>query len=147
MTTEPGMTTAPRPVINNLNRPFWEGAERGKLVLPHCVRTGAAFWPPGPISPFAENSTVEWREVPKEGRVRAVAVYHRSFLKAFEALVPYGIAQVEIVDGVRLNAHVSDAGSASAWKPGDVVALEFRPLIEDGVPVLSVSDRKRVSDG
>ena len=31
------------PVINMLNAPFWEGARKGRLMLPYCEVTGRAF--------------------------------------------------------------------------------------------------------
>jgi len=126
-----------QPIMNELNAPFWEAARSGDLKLPHCGVTGRAFWPPSPISPYDENAVVEWRIVAPRGVVRALCVYRRVFLKAFEPLAPFAIALVEIDGGARLQAHVSDP---HALRAGDGVRLGFRVLVDGGSPAL-VADR------
>jgi uncharacterized OB-fold protein len=124
------------PLINTLNAPFWEGARAGRLMLPHCEATNRAFWPPSPVSPYRAGAAIVWREVRPQGAVTALAIYRRVFLKAFEPLTPYGIAMVEVEEGVRLQAHVSNPASLSA---GDQAALSFRVLIAGNEPVLVAS--------
>lgn len=125
-----------RPIVNELNAPFWEGARAGELKLPHCTRTGRAFWPPSPLSPFAENAQVEWRSVAPRGVVRALCVYRRVFLKEFEPLAPFGVALVELDGGVRLQAHVPEPFGERPLRAGDAVSLSFRVLVEGGAPAL-----------
>lgn len=122
-----------QPIINELNAPFWQAARCGDLSVPHCSATGRPFWPPSPISPYAEGSDVEWRNVAQCGVVRASCIYRRVFLKAFEPLAPYAIVLVELEGGARLHAHVSDPQSVRA---GDRVKLGFRVLVEGGSPAL-----------
>jgi uncharacterized OB-fold protein len=123
------------PVVNDLNRPFWDGAARGKLVLPHCANTGRAFWPPGPISPFADGGPVVWRTTSAGGRIDTIVIYRRVFQKALADIMPYGVAQVRLDAGPSLLAHVRDADGIV---PGDRVALRFEPLIPGGpaVPIV-----------
>lgn len=125
-----------QPIVNDLNAPFWAAARAGELKLPYCVRTGRAFWPPSPLSPYAEDAEVEWRRVARRGVVRALCIYRRVFLKAFEPLAPFGIALVETENGVRLQAHVSKPLGERPLQAGDAVMLGFRVLIEGGEPVL-----------
>ncbi|WP_313807460.1 zinc ribbon domain-containing protein [Sphingobium sp.] len=122
------------PVVNALNRPFWDGADEGRLVLPHCVGSGRTFWPPSPASPFT-GGAVDWRAVEPLGRVVTVVTYQRAFQQAFARLIPYAVAQVDVA-GVRLQVHVP-AGVAVA--AGDEVEIGFRRLSEDGraMPVIS----------
>lgn len=134
------MSDLPPPVINALNAPFWEAAKSGRFSLPYCVTSNRTFWPPSPVSPFVDGGAVAWREIAAEGMVRALAVYQRVFLKAFEAITPFAIALVEVADGARLQAHVS---GGAALAPGDVAALRFAPLVEGGPPVL-IADAKRL---
>jgi uncharacterized OB-fold protein len=123
------------PLINRLNAPFWAGAEDGRLMLPYCTATSRAFWPPSPISPFAEGGAVEWREVEPVGEVKATAAYRRVFHQAFAPLMPFAIALVELDAGPRLQAHVPRADDAGAPKAGDRVTLVFRRILPDGPPV------------
>jgi uncharacterized OB-fold protein len=124
------------PIINALNRPFWDGAAEGRLYLPHCVETDAAFWPPSPFSPFAGGLNVEWREVAPEGRVLASVTYRRAFQKAFADLLPYAIAMVALDCGPRMQVHIEQPDAAQSPQAGSRVRLMFKVLLHDGLPLL-----------
>lgn len=121
------------PIINALNRPFWDGAAQGRLMLPHCVTTEAAFWPPAPFSPFPAGRAIEWREVEAVGTVLSSVVYRRPFQRAFAALIPYGIAMVALDCGPRLQVHVRAPDSPGAPSAGSRVALRFEALLDRGL--------------
>ena len=127
------------PIINELNAPFWTAAEEGRLVLPLCLTTGRAFWPPSPISPFVSSGATGWSPARGEGVLRALAIYRRVFQKAFEPLTPYGVGLVELDEGPRLHAFVPTQGGADEPKPGDRVRLSFTRLLPNGpkVPALT----------
>ncbi len=124
------------PIVNDLNRPFWAAASEGRLMLPHCVATGAAFWPPSAISPFASGREATWGEVEPEGLVLAIVVYRRTFQKAFADLLPYGIAMVALDCGPRLQVHVEHPDDPGAPVAGSRVRLEFSALLADGPRLL-----------
>ncbi len=127
------------PIVNELNAPFWTAAEEGRLVLPLCLTTGRAFWPPSPISPFVTGGATSWSPAGGEGVLRALAIYRRVFQKAFEPLAPYGVGLVELDEGPRLHAFISTGDAADAPKAGDRVRLSFASLLPDGpkVPALT----------
>ena len=120
------------PIINELNAPFWTAAEQGRLVLPHCLTTGRAFWPPSPISPFVSGGATGWSPAGDEGVLRALAIYRRVFQKAFEPLAPYGVGLVELDEGPRFQAFVGAPDSADTPRPGDRVRLSFVTLVPGG---------------
>jgi uncharacterized OB-fold protein len=120
------------PLINNLNAPFWKAAAEQRLELPFCLTTGRSFWPPSLFSPFATGGTVAWRSVSPFGKVIAEVVYKRSYLKAFDGLMPYGIALVELSSGPRLQAFVREAGNGASLKQGDTVRLFFKKWLGEG---------------
>lgn len=124
------------PIVNALNRPFWTAAEEGRLVLPVCLQTGRAFWPPSPFSPFVTGGETRWREAVPAGVMQALAVYRRAFQKPFEAVMPYGVGLVELADGPRLQVHVADPDSATAPAVGDPVRIAFAPVLPGGPKVL-----------
>lgn len=132
------MSETVSPILNALNTPFWAAAAEGRLILPACVATGRAFWPPSPVSPFVTGGAVAWREARAEGVLRGVVVYRRVFQKAFERLTPYGAALVELDAGPRLMAHLARPDDPAAPRPGARVRLGFAPLFEGGpaVPIL-----------
>src|SRR5215813_14572292 len=111
------------PVVNTLNAPHWQAAARGEFVLPFCVASDRAFWPPSPLSPFVSQGKVEWRPVDPVGVIAALVVYRRPFQKAFEPMLPYSVALVTLDAGPRLLAHVPKAYASGAPCRGDRVVL------------------------
>jgi uncharacterized OB-fold protein len=123
------------PVLNDLSRPFWDAAAEGRLVLPFCMATGRAFWPPSPSSPFALGGAVAWRDVAAEGVLLSRVTYRRAFQKAFGDRLPYAVALIEVTPGVRLQAHLADPDGPRAPLSGAHVRLGFAALAEGGPPI------------
>ncbi|WP_158548804.1 Zn-ribbon domain-containing OB-fold protein [Parvularcula marina] len=128
------MTDTLSPLINDLNRPYWEAARQGELCLPHCVDTGRAFWPPSPASPYPNGRQVEWRPITPRGTVSGACTYRRVYLAEIEEHVPYGIVLVEVEPAVRLQAFVPQGGEIAA---GEAVQLSFEPVFGEEFPVLT----------
>ncbi len=123
------------PILNSLNAPFWTAGEQGRLVLPTCVATGRAFWPPSPVSPFVSGGAVDWRVAEAVGALVSVVVYRRIFQKAFEPLTPYGVGLIELDAGPRLMGHVPHPDDPAAARAGERAVLRFTRLIDGGPPV------------
>jgi hypothetical protein len=131
------MTEPVTPIVNELNAPFWQAAEEGRLVLPVCVSSGRCFWPPSPVSPFVTGGGTAWRDSKGEGLLRGAVVYRRVFQKAFEGVVPYGVGLVELDEGPRLQAHIADPDS-TRYLPGDRVAIAFEAIVAGAPKVPTV---------
>ena len=138
------MTESVLAEINTLNAPFWDGARQGKLVLPYCNLTQKSFWPPSPISPYAEKSEVSWKEVEPSGVLLARVVFRRAFVPEFAHRVPYGIGLIELDAGPRLQVHIHTPGEKGAPAHGDRVVLAFEPNENSNVPLLVAS---KLGDG
>ncbi len=69
--------------------------------------------------------------------MKARVVYRRSFVPAFEVLVPYGIALIELDAGPRMLAHIARPDEADAPRQGDRVRLTFEALVDLQLPVLT----------
>lgn len=131
------MTETSQPVVNALNRPFWEAASAGKLALQRCETTQRFFWPPSPRSPFT-GGPVAWMDCDAGGTVESIVIYRRPFQQAFAALLPYGIASIALDAGPRLLVHVTDPDGEMAPKAGDRAVIGFRQLLDDG-PLLPIA--------
>ena len=107
-------------------------------MLPVCVVSGQAFWPPSPMSPFITSGAVEWREVSPFGTLVGLVVYRRLFQRALESLTPYGVGLVALDAGPRLMAHLPAPDDPQAARSADRVRVAFAPLLEGGpaVPTL-----------
>ena len=127
-------------ITNSLWAPFHDGAAADRLMLPHCIETDRAFWPPSPSSPYVTHGAVEWRAVAGWGVLIAHVTYRRGFQKAFQALLPYGVGLVEFEGGVRLQAHIPNPDTERSPVAGSRVRVAFRALVPDARPVLIVAE-------
>lgn len=132
------MTEPVSAIRNTLSAPFWDAAAEGRLMLPWCVESGRHFWPPSPVSPFATVGAVQWREADAAGVLIGVAVYRRTFQKALEARLPYGVGLVELNAGPRLQVHLADPDAGNAPCAGDRVTIAFISIIEGGPRVPAI---------
>jgi uncharacterized OB-fold protein len=94
----------PLPVLYEDELPFWEGARRGQLLLPHCPDCGRYWWPPGPVCPYCLSERVEWSRASGRGRVISWVVFHKQYFEAFPT--PYSVVWVELEEGPRLTGNL-----------------------------------------
>jgi uncharacterized OB-fold protein/acyl dehydratase len=112
----------PRPAINRDNAFFWEGVQRGELLIQRCASCGRLRHPPGPMCPACRS--LEWDTVTSTGRGRiySFVVPHHPQVPAFE--YPYVVALIELEEGTRLVSNVIDV-DPDAVEVGLPVAVEF----------------------
>lgn len=88
-----------KPVINNWNRPFWQAAAEGRLILQRCKDTGNCFYPPAPVSPFGGRANWEWVEASGHGELWSFVVFHHSYFPGMKDELPYPVAMVKLDEG------------------------------------------------
>jgi uncharacterized OB-fold protein len=114
---------------------FFAGAARGELVIPRCDVCAAFCWYPEVACPRCGGEAFTWTRVSGRGRLYSWAVVRRAFLPAFEEMVPFVTALVELDDdaAVRIVTYVvdSDPEALAADQPVEAV---FRPLSFPTVP-------------
>jgi uncharacterized protein len=123
------------PLVNDLNRPFWQAVEDGRFLLPYCTATGQFFWPPGATSPFVFPGAVAWKPAAITGVLKALAIYRRAFQKAFAPMMPYGIGLIALDAGPRMQVHIPRPDNAAAPKPGERVMLYFAAAVAGGAKI------------
>jgi uncharacterized OB-fold protein/acyl dehydratase len=94
----------PRPGITHDSRFFWDGIQRGQLLIQRCSACGELRHPPGPMCPSCRS--LEWDAVESSGRgsVYSFVVFHHPPIPPFE--YPNPIALVELEEGVRIVANL-----------------------------------------
>jgi hypothetical protein len=83
-------------------RPFWDGVERGELVIPLCIPCDAPFWYPRNLCPRCGSRDIEWRSHSGSGIVHAFCIHHHTSLRHLRGLTPIVTALVDLGDGVRM---------------------------------------------
>lgn len=96
------MDAKPLPPDDPANRPFWQGARRGALVLQRCLDCGRHRFPASRYCAQCHGERSEWVETSGRGVVEAHCTFHKAYWPAFEAEVPYNVVQVCLDEGVRL---------------------------------------------
>jgi len=126
----------PRPAISDDNRFFWEGVERGELLIQRCASCGGLRHPPRPMCPRCRS--LEWgmRRASGRGTVYSYVIPHHPLVPAFPE--PYVVALVDLEEGTRLvtnligvppsEVRIGMAVQLSITKVDDDLALPlFRP--------------------
>ena len=117
-------------LVPNVSAPeYLEGLAAGNLVLPHCARCGNARLPWIVTCPDVHDHPTEWRRASGAGTLWTWVTYHRQYPIARSMAVPYVIAQVQLPEGIRLNAHLVGAGS-TRLRQG--LPVTFTPVVEEG---------------
>jgi uncharacterized OB-fold protein len=107
------------------NKPFFDAAREGKLLIGLCKDTGKHFFYPRGVSPYTLSSNVEFVESKGEGEI-----YSWSVQRGKE---PYCLAYVTLTEGVTIMTNIVDT-DLDAVKVGQKVKLVFKPT-NGGAPV------------
>lgn len=87
--------------------PFWDGAERGVLVLPYCGNCSRYFWYPRGFCPRCSSTDLSWRTSDGLGEIYSFAVVHQAFGEWREH-APFVIAYVRLTEGITVSTNIVD---------------------------------------
>jgi uncharacterized OB-fold protein len=104
-------------------RPYWDGAAKGRLVLPRCLECRHVIWYPRPFCPECGSSEVEWFEATGKGILYSFTTVQRSQGDYAES-VPYVVAYVELSEGPRVLTNVV------AWQAPLEIGQPVRAVFE-----------------
>jgi hypothetical protein len=110
---------------------FWrEIPNRYNLIGTRCGNCNKVYFPPRYICPSCRRmGKLEPYKLERRGKVVSFTVVHVG-ANGFEDQVPYLLAIVEMEDGPRLTAQITDC-NPSKVKIGDEVELVFRRMGEE----------------
>jgi uncharacterized OB-fold protein len=89
------------PKLTPVNRPFWEGCNRQRLMLQRCVAEacGRYVFYPRICCPHCGSGELAWEQVSGKARVRSFTVVHHPLNEALLADAPYIFAAVTLEEG------------------------------------------------
>lgn len=100
------VTTRPVPVPDEISAPFFEGAQRGELMLQHCGACARWSFPVRERCPHCLSAGLSWRAASGRGTLYTFAIMHQVMNPGFAAEVPYNVCQIDLAEGVRMVANV-----------------------------------------
>lgn len=127
------MSTAeskPRPVLDELNSPFWEAARASYLSLQQCAGCRHVRYPISHVCPRCLSGDFTWSRMSGKGTVLSSIVFHQVYHAAFASEVPYNVSLVELDEGPRMLTNVIGV-APSLVTVGARVEAVFDPVAED----------------
>jgi len=101
-----GGALRPRPAVNDDNRFFFEGLDRGELRIQCCGTCDRLTHPPTPWCPSCGDPEPTSRAMSGRGTVFTYTVTHHPQVEGFD--YPLVVAVVELEEGVRLITDLVD---------------------------------------
>lgn len=92
----------------DLSRPYWDGLERGVLLLQRCAQCGKFRHYPRLVCDRCYSLEVQWVEACGRGEVHSWTVAHHAFHPGFAEELPYVLAVVDLQEGVRAMGRLID---------------------------------------
>ena len=123
----------PLPRLDDHNRPFWEGARAGRLLLQRCLDCGTWRFPAARWCAACHGERSDWQAASGEGRVHSFCFFHRAYFPGFEAELPYNVAVVELSEGVRLFSNL-----AGVAKPDIRIGMAVRAAFEKATDAVTL---------
>ena len=117
---------ASAPPYNPEAAPFWDGAAKGRLVLPVCDACGHHIWYPRSWCPVCASESVTWTTLSGQGHVYARTVLHRG-MGPWRDAVPFVVAYVELDEGPRILTNIV-TDEPEQVSVGDRVQAVFVPV-------------------
>ncbi len=133
----PAGLPTPRPEVDPATQPWWDAAERGELLLPHCPACDRPFWYPRGFCPRCGSDAVTWVPATGRGEVYSYSVVRRA-AEPWGSHTPFVLAYVQLQEGVTVQANVVDC-PADALAPGLAVSARFERADAGDLPVLRFS--------
>jgi uncharacterized OB-fold protein len=101
----------PQPRLNELTRPFWDGANARRLMIQRCTHADCrlAVFYPRVCCPHCQASELEWIEAKGRGTIVSHTTVRRTHHDGFNAEAPYVFAAVKLEEGPLIYAEVSGA--------------------------------------
>ena len=126
------MSEKPLPRVNAINRPFWEGCNRGELVLQQCDAAACRrfIYYPRVCCPYCGGGDLTWKKISGRGRIVTYTVVHRPQHKSFFAEAPYYVIAVELDEGPLMYSRLAANPAAQTQlmrHPVRVVFSDYAP--------------------
>jgi hypothetical protein len=88
------------------SKPFWDGVQSDKLLLPFCVACDKAHFPPRPFCPHCWAEEIEWRAGSGRGTLYTFTIVRANPPSAFVDILPFVIGIVRLEEDVQMMTHV-----------------------------------------
>ncbi len=92
----------PRPLIDDLTRPFWEAAREHHLIIQRCQECRHFHHPPRPVCDACHSAVLTFEQVSGRGTIYSFSVMYQPNVTGFGDELPYLSILVELEEQPRL---------------------------------------------
>lgn len=118
----------------NIQKPFFEGLEQEKLLIPYCTSCGKPHFYPRSACPHCWcEDDYDWREAKGTGVIHTFTIVRSNPPPAFQSLLPFSVAIIDLDEGVRILSNV--VGDYEELAIGDRVQVEFVSRAGESLPM------------
>jgi uncharacterized protein len=139
-TTSPSAPEYPGIVLTPECELFWESVQRKAMRLPRCADCSTFFFPPFPMCQNCWSTNITWELVSGRGKIFSYVVYQRLYNRAFESLLPYVVAVIELSEGPRLLSRLHGVQDVDALSCDQLVTLEYVDQEGQTLPLFVTSE-------
>ncbi|MEM2883742.1 MAG: Zn-ribbon domain-containing OB-fold protein [Nitrososphaerales archaeon] len=99
-----------KPEITSLNKPFWDGLRRRELLIQRCKKCGEYQWYARANCIHCGSRELEWVKSSGKGKIYSYTVINMVVGNSpiFNKELPYAVALVELDEGPRMYAMMTD---------------------------------------
>jgi uncharacterized OB-fold protein len=115
----------PQPRVTELNRPFWEGCNAGRLFIQECRACERKVFYPRVCCPFCKAGNLGWIQASGQGSVISHTTIRRTHHDSFNAQAPYVFAAVALQEGPCMYAQLLDSPIDGPSLVGRTVTVVF----------------------
>lgn len=128
----------PRPT--NETRPFWEGCNRGELLLAHCTACGHVFYYPRLYCPKCGSDRLGWKKASGRGVLYSFTHVHVSFYgPTWESQLPYTLVLVDLEEGPRMLSRLTGSREQTGRAAiGQALELDFVQVEQQKIPYFRI---------
>ena len=88
----------PSPLPEYGAEPYWQGCDRGELVMQRCSDCERLRWTPSPLCPDCGSDAHVWSALSGRGKLTTWTVITHPVHPAAVDLVPYIVAEIELAE-------------------------------------------------
>jgi len=120
----------PVPIPDEESQPFFDGAREHRLMIQKCETCGVVMWPVKSRCDNCMQPTVNWVQARGKAMLYSFVLMHQVYHPGFASEVPYIIAQVDLVEGLRILTNVVDC-SNSDLQIGMPLEVTFEAITDE----------------
>jgi hypothetical protein len=96
----------PAPTPDETSQAFFDGAERGVLMIKSCNTCSANLHPTTETCTECLGDDLSWSEASGKGTLHTFGIMHQNYHPAFTDELPYNLGVVELEEGPRFNTNI-----------------------------------------